>query len=813
MRWVTLTGAGKQLNKQSQYIRAFSKMGCFERRKTGFREQFALEPDYNGQVLLDRFYAQHRPCNDKQSCLKVKKVVDLLRGRPQVVVPQAFLKDAVAVMLASDMSPTVADLRSLTGASVQVARRHLLDWSADNQGAGPSVSSHFSLSAGDHEALVLARLPVHLRTAPGTYLADGAHPDDKPSEKIFARLNSINNPVLFEAVTIDTMRLAALKTNEGIQDKGVRAFGRFDRDLVDRDARDPFIMRERLETRLGPRWTRDNHAEGNSCETVMRYQHVYDRLQDYIECVVPESLRSTFRAHQLTMPAGHEKFFRQVKNAVTRYQKACAASRQSRIESILDNPLEFLLVGRLRLLEHVGIRDACRLEIDELIATGKALVQPWRFQHSYETRLINDGFRRCKQTIHLAIWSWDLLHHQLRQAVDRPLGHPPVYAMNKAEDLADRSGYVIAYLGVTPQTPGEPTQTPLIAEVADSFALCSPGDLTIEQRSRQAAAFKRWELSEKLAKPAGLTSFEKMRRHACRDANALLKNIAADGSEVSVLLLPHEEFTHGLMFAHSGVFIAADAGCRTGETLLAPSQALAYEPITDPATGDVFKRFESVGKFGLKVQPMMSPDTFRYLTDMIVESARRWYGGKLPPPVAPNYHFQERKITTVKPYAFTTADGMIGYSQMAVLTRVLYFGWHGLKGHDVRHLFNAMGRRAGIPHEVRQRILNHSTPGSTDLYGLATPNEISRRQIQLNRQTSDNMAKLLENSAEGMSPEMRVALRELRRAELNVRYYQEGGWHEEAEQVVVEVRNWAEKLARATADYNGGSEVVRAGSI
>jgi hypothetical protein len=56
-----------------------------------------------------------------------------------------------------------------------------------------------------------------------------------------------------------------------------------------------------------------------------------------------------------------------VKSAVSKYQKACAANRQSRIERILDNPLEFLLVGRLRLQEHTSIRDACRKKIDELI--------------------------------------------------------------------------------------------------------------------------------------------------------------------------------------------------------------------------------------------------------------------------------------------------------------------------------------------------------------------------------------------------------------------------------------------------------------
>lgn len=813
MRWISLSSAHAQLNKNPHKVRALAKIGVFEGRKVGHWEQFALEPQHDRQTLMDLFYQKHGTCSDRQACLRVKKAVDLLTGQPQVVPPRAFMDDAMQVMRDTEMDLTPANLGILTGATLTVARRHIIDWSASNGDLAPDTASHFSAPSGDHEKLVVARLSPHLRTAPGTYLAPGGHPDDKPSETVFARLNSIRDQVLFEAITLDALRLAAARTNAVLLEKSVRAFQSFDVALKSRNSRDPFVMREQLETKLGPQWTVAKKAEGNSCETVMHYLHVHDRLQEYFDHVVPSAQGGFFRPHQLTMPAGHEKFFRQVKNAVVRYQKACAASRQTRIESILDNPLEFLLVGRLRLQEHTVIRDACRNEIDKLIKSGETLVEPMRFQVSYETRLINDRFRRCKQTIHLSIWSWDLLHERLRAASDSTGERPPMYARNQEENPRLRSSYVISYLGVTPQTPGAPIQTPLITEIADSFAMCSSGNLTIDQRDRQAAAFKRWEFSEKLGKPSGVPWFKGNRRHAVQEANALLVETRADGADASVVLLPHDEFCHGLMFGHAVVFIAADAGCRTGETLLAPSLPAAYEAITDPKTGEVFKRFESIGKFGKKVQPMVSPDTFRHLTDLIIESAVRWHGGKLAPPVAPNHHFQAREIKTVARYAFTVAERMINYSEAAALARILYFGWHGVKGHDVRHLFNAMGRRAGIPSDVRQRIMNHADPGSTELYGPATPSEVNRRQIQLNRQTSDNMAQLLESAAEGMSEDMVLALRELRRAELNVRYYEEGGWLDEAERVRRDVEIWADKLARATADHTRGGQVVNTDAI
>lgn len=812
MTWISLRAARAQLGKDPYAVRALADAGCFATRRVDGRDQFALEPEQDRRLLIDTFYERHAPCLDEAAFLCVKRVVNLLAGLPKLDPPRGFMDDAMRFMHGNAMSLEIGTLMLLTGATEKTARQHIVHWCARNCETSPDFSRYFSAPAGDHEALVLARLPTHLRNPPGTYLAKGGHPDDKPSELMFARLNSIRNQTLFEAITLDTLRLTATLSHQ-VVNRAIRSFAAFDDQLGAADACDPYAIRTVLEALLGHDWMSRKGSELGISETVVRYLHVFERLAEYMRTSVPGALRSKFARHQLTLPAGHEKFFRKVKQAVHKYQKACAANRQDRIESILDNPLEFLLVGRLRLLEHTIIRDACRKKIDEIIKKGEPLTEPVRFQHPYSTRLINDRFRRCKQIIHLAVWPWDLVHARLRATPEKSQGREAMYAMNQVEDISARSGYVIAYLGVSPQTPGDPTQEPLIAEVAKSFVLCSSGNLTPGQRAMQADALKRWQYSEKSALPAGLPWFEKIRRHAALDSNTLLTDVGADGIARPVVLIPHDEFCHGLMIAHSSVFIAADAGCRTGETLLAPSQSAAFEPVTDPKSGEVFKRFDSIGKNGKPVHPMMSPDTFKHFTDMIIEGAQRWHGGKLAPPVPPNAHFQMRDIKTVARYAYTLEERMLNYSELASLARVLYFGWFGLEGHDVRHVFNAMGRRAGIPPEVRQRLLNHADPSTEALYGPATPTEVSMRQIQLNKQTSDRMAKLLEDSTDGMSPEMAIALRELRRAEMNVRFYEQEGWSEEAKAVREEVKDWAERFARAMADHTRASEVIHVAAI
>jgi hypothetical protein len=406
-----------------------------------------------------------------------------------------------------------------------------------------------------------------------------------------------------------------------------------------------------------------------------------------------------------------------------------------------------------------------------------------------------------------------MVHERLRATFRGAKAKKVAYFKSQAEDLSSRSGYVVAYLGVTPQMPGGATQEPLIAQVAQSFILSGSAHLSPERFKRKLTAHDAWQFPERFALPSGLPWFELPRRYAVQEAITRLRDEMADGVEAPVVLIPHDEFCHGLMFAHSAIFIAADAGCRTGETLLAPSQSAKFEPITDPATGDVFKRSDSIGKGGQPVRPMMSPDTFGHFTDMIVEGAMRWHGGKLAPPVAPNSQFLKREITTVARYAFTIGFRMINYAEIATLTRILYLGWHSVEGHDVRHIFNAMGRRAGIPPEIRQRLLNHADVETEAMYGPATPSEVNRRQIQLNRQTSDNMAALLKESADGMSAEMMVALRELQRAEMNVRFYEKEGCLQEAEQIRAEVEVWADRLARATADHVGASQVIDAGAI
>lgn len=816
-RWISRTAVREQLGMHDQAVARAVKLGALTERIDADRPRIRLGGGVDGPQVMEEFYAKIGPCLTEEDFELPREVGRLLLGKRRALPPQGLTDDAFNLMEKEEGEPTVARLQTLTGTTEAIARRQILDRIVVNGGDAADINRHYRAEPGDHETEVLARLPEDLKEPPGTYLCKKTGcPDDRPEEGEFARLRTIKNERLFIAATLVTLRLAATNMAKDLREKLMRAIMKVDRAGAGRDLDDPFVVRHVLETILGVQWSVTNRAEGAAAEFVNGYNKICEHFDRYLAQAVPRANRGTYRARQLVPPAGAIKFFGMVRTNIRKSQAAATLSRQVRIEKILDEPLEFLLVGRLRLKEHQALRDRFRAEIDLHIKSGKELTEPLRFQVPYVTRLINDRFRRCEQTLHAELWTWDLAHEAMHAENASLRRLKRSYGENAAVDNAGRAAYVIAFMGVTPKEPGGPTQTPLMAEVAGNFILDELTSLDDEQRARRMAACEvwDWDATRLPAVPGGLPHFPWSRRHTAREANKLLTRAGPDGKPRRVLFMAHEEFTHGLMFAHASVFISADAGCRTGETLQAPSKRSLYETDQDPDTLEVFKKYKAIGKGGVAMQPMLSPDTFKHVTDLVIEIAVRWHGGKLPPAVEGNHHLKkQKKVKGPDFFAFTIDDRMINASELATLHRVLYLGWHGLQGHDVRHIFNAMGRRAGISREVRQRLLYHADPLTTDAYGPATPGEVSRQQRNLQRHVSERASTYLESLAPGSSEEMREADRELRLAETIHRFYESEGIAEKAEEARTKARHWAEQLARATAEHTRGAEVVDVAAI
>ena len=813
--WLTYSAARQQLGMKVESVVTLVRMGVLEERLVHGIKQVAVAADDDGPAILERLYEQRGRCEELDDFAVIRDAGLILLGKKRIAPPTGFTQDAFEYMSRTGIRATVEDLRSLTGATEAIARRQILDWISATGGDATSTRSHFRSATGDHEATVLARLPEPLKDAPGTFLCPRTgHPDDKPSELEFAALSAILDERLFAAGALAIFRLAAIGTKPDQRRRLAAVIRLIDKKFPGRDFDDPFTVRDILESMLGPRWVEEGISNGKVAESVNRYHLLHQHCETYLIQAVPVDRRASLSQYNLTLPAGHERFFRQIRNDIKRYQAECSASRQNRIEKILDEPLEFLLVGRLRLKEHQELRDVCRAKIDEQIRTGRCLKEPKRFQHPYTTRLYNDRLRRCEQTAHFALWSWELLHAEMHKANEALGRRRRSYGDNAKLETAGRDAYVIEFLGVTPAEPNGPCEIPLMAQVADTFVPDEMPSLNDDQRRRRDQACTKWAFPKKVpAMAAGLPHFVWSRRHTAREANKLLRSVKCNGESGPLLLVAHEEFTHGMMFAHSALAIIADAGCRTGEVLQAPSKKAGYEPVPDPSSEDVFKSFEGIGKFKKKVTPLLSPDTFSKVTDLVVENAARWHSGKLPPAVTPNHHLKQMIGKAKQHFVFTVDDRMLNFSELGTLLRVLYLGWHGLQGHDVRHVFNGMARRDGISREVRQRLLDHSSPRTNDGYGPATATELNRQRIVLSQHTAEKAASLLRSLDGGTSEKMREADRELRKAELVRSFYAKEGEPDLEGAARAEVTHWANELARATAEHTGAVRIIESNAI
>ncbi|MES3106910.1 hypothetical protein [Sphingomonas aurantiaca] len=813
MRHIYLQHAAVQLGVSGYAARALANACAIQWNDD--KTKVELEEGIDRMELMERVYGARAPCTSPEDFHHVRRLGHILLGRPRQSPPKGFIEDAFRHLDGSTPNRTLTPItfRALTGVTEPMALSLVVSHDLETEAGAKTIAGRFSVSPGNYEQSVNARLPEELRELPGTYLQNAeTHPSMRPKDGIFKRLAQIADERLFVGCAIVTLRRAARK--ERGQDELVRYMSAVDCNVSDIAIGDPHQLRAAMERMLGSKWAEQRNAPRPVLEALASYRQASKAIDEYIETVVPAGEKSKFRKFRLPMPAGHERFFASVLTVLNESRRGDMKSRQKRIKKILDAPLAFLLVGRVRFNECVTIRAKCREVIDAHIEGGARLTTPKTFQLPYVARDIDNQFRSVHQTAHFKLWTWDLLHSSMN---GKRVGNGLMkrnWGVTYSGSKTGRSAYVVEFLGCTPAEPGGKTIVPFIAEFAESWIIDDVPTLDEHQQEQRAAKRLVWQMPfDPPSTPLGVTTFSTSRRHSFRDAYRLLRSQDPFGHERHVLLIAHEEFTLGVQYAHASVFICADAGSRITETLQAPSSGSGYEVHVDPVTKDVFKEYTAICKNGGAPKPfLLSPNSFSHLTDLVVEVANAWHKGKMAPPVHPTGAMKNRGIPVAR-YAFTKEAGMLSETDLGTLQRILYLGWHELANHDIRHLFTSMARRGGVPKKVRQELLHHEDPATGDIYGVATPSQVSQQQIRLQQQRSAGMTELLTSAKADATPRTRLASRELARAEMNLNFYRERECFREATEMESEVKRWADELARAIAAQTGGAEVINADTI
>jgi hypothetical protein len=736
--------------------------------------------------LFADYHARTGPARTLADFARFGEAGRWLLRMPAARPPKALFEEAMAFFGESGGLPSPSELASLIGTTEALSKQLLDEAYGEKRTTAPDIPQFYSpeLRARLDQQL-LERLPEPLRTAPGTYLCPRrGHADERPSDRVMRTLLSIEDDRIFLPTAAAVLHWKRLGRDDRRTYVNVLALRRLEMRL-DRgaDLSDPYVALALLESMLEPGWRTGRMEDREGLEAALAYRSVLDAVQELGEA--SPSLQQTLSAFSFVAPAGDRHFFKAIDAASALLRKKYVQNRQDRIEAILDNPLGLLLTARLRLQEHETIRDRCREKIDQVIASGKALTAPLPFAISYTARDVNSRFSRCDQTLLCRLWTWQLLENVLFER----MGKDPEqlkYTWAVAERLSGRDAYVVEYVDVSPSIPGEHTLAPIVVQAMQDFVLDVSSSLNAVQLMRKREMCDRTGFNKaKSCTPSGVGTFVGSTRYLARKARNVL----------GITLIPIEEFTLGLRYAHAQLFIIADSGARPSEALQAPGDGKLYKAVP-AAEGRIFKTYECVSKNELSISVLLHPDTFRHMVNLFEEVSDRWHNGGALPVIRPNLHLHERKIEAAR-YLFICDQRMINFSEIGILTRLLLYDWHQLRGHDVRHLFSSMARRGGVSREIRQMLLNHESPVTSDGYGPETATEIERQKMMLAGQREDRMAKIRRASEEPTSPEIVELDRSLRLAIKIEAFHRAEQQYGAAEEAMAEVTRLSEALSLA----------------
>jgi hypothetical protein len=722
--------ARRRVSTRSESIASASKrMGCWETIISSLVQLGFLDGDIcGGRVtavriprnatrasLAEQFYNDPGRCDTLEDFERYKLIAARLLQRPTPRIPQSIVDDAFRYLETNEQEPTLPLLRALIGGQEALTRSIYHEEMASRGLKGQEFTTrNFGCKRNEnHEPAVLARLRPALRTIPGTYLDPQLGSLAKrPHRSIFKRLALIDNDHLFQSMVILTLWWIQQGLPEVQIKDTLTRMARISSVAGKRDLRDPLTLRNCLEEVLGPDWTTTRDVGYARLYTVNRYFWAADKFEAFLNDVQRTVSTDSLEAYRFVLPLSHAELRKNIADALSRLRDVYGGNRQARIKRILDNPAEFELVARLRVEEHEAILRATDSEIDKVLAAGAPLAEPLQFSVVYETRLINDGFKRIVQTLHLELWTWRMVFRQVYRArKNNPRAHG-AWGRERSIRTSGRGAFAVRYVALTPEHPGGPVQLPVVAEVAlgrllETCPMVSAPEMLKQKEARERLGFHlaRWR------KNFCLPSFRPAEALIARGASRLL----------DLTFLPIREMTIGLLMAETAGRVMLDSSARWFEASQLQLDRKRIRESFDERLNQTSWSFDAVPKGEhLPKEFHLSEPTMRqilHLCEMISE--HRYEGGEIPVTQPSAQHTS--KQLPAGPHVFHAGDSVLMHDALSLLFLLLYLGWDVVKAHDHRHLFNSLAKRGGMPRDERMRIMNHAREDTNNLYGRDTP--------------------------------------------------------------------------------------------
>jgi hypothetical protein len=711
-------------------------------------------------------------------------------------IPPSVINDAFAYFERNGIRPTQQAFTNLLGGPVLVTRRLFHEEAATRGLIGQKLTTRrFGHKRGtDEEPAVLQRVDPIIRSMPGTALDPSTLGIAKrPPPKFFSRLNLLTNTDILETMTVITYWHFQQDGEERDLANAFTAIGRLCSVGQGRNMRDPEQLREILFEALGPEWETGHDVGFARVEMARCYFWIYDRYNALLGDLESSGRAVEFERFRPVLPIGHAALRKAANAARHRLKAIYGQNRDVAVQKILNNPEAFQLVGRLRTEEHEHILCEVDEAIKALIAAKNPLDEPVPLAISYETRLINDCFERCRQTLHLELWTWEMLLSQIKTKSrhdDRTVG---LYTLAPAAK-SGRDAFAIRYVGVTPEIPGGGVQVPIVAEVAlGSLLNTTTGLDAAEIRVQHEARIRLGFTSPINGRLPGIPYFYKPQARIAHRARKIL----------GITLLPLREFTLGLKIAETASRVMMDSSGRYHET-----SQLALDP------GKIREKFdESLGQtiWAFDAYPKGESTTKEYnfldstmsrvihLCELLSDY---WHGGGAIPKTPGNRYHKRRRLPPAQ-HVFHTPTTILNHQNLGLLLRLLYLGWHAVRPHDFRHLFNSLARRNGLAVEERMRIMSHISPPVNEGYGKDTRLQRTAGNAQHAAFLLDRELKLIQKLGAADTPGAAQIVYELRRENALLEFHAKEQDLDAIEQAKSHIRELSLRLAEAGGSPQG----------
>lgn len=638
-----------------------------------------------------------------------------------IKIPAWIVNDAFEFLERNGITPTSQAFCELVGFT-EIARP-IFQEQAKARGL-KCRGTRFSFKNGtNEEEAVLARADPIVQTLPGTKFDPAARQLEKPPHpSFFSRLNLLTDPSLLNSMTILTYWYIQQDLKPAALASALTAMKRLCTAAEGRDMRDPDQVREALLLALGPEWKTGHPLSWRELGPAWSYFWVHDKFNQLLSDLEISGRADDFARFRPILPRGYAELRKAVNAAVFREHASWAHNKQVRIEKILDNPDAFQLVGQTRLEEHQHLLACVDKEIDRILAGGQLPSGAIAISIPYETRLVNEGFERVRQTVHLELYTWEYLLREVAKKTKHDPRTTSIWDVRGNTPTKGRDAFAIRWIGVTPEAPNKKVQIPIVAEATLGNLFSNVVELDAGQMQTRFETRTRFEVETFLTgKVPGAPYFH---RPTARIARAAQKYLG-------ITLQPLREFTLALHIAQTASCVLLDSGGRYHEMVQLRLGPDKIRERFDEKLSLTIWSFDAIpkGEFTPKEYHFLD-STMTLLMEMCEKIRDHWYPERSIPAVDPGISSQYLRGLPPAQYVFQARGRILTHQNLALFLRFLYLGWHGVTPHDFRHLFNSLAKRSQLSAAERRQIMNHKSAAANEVYGQDTPSQRAAKGAQ-----------------------------------------------------------------------------------